>query len=275
MIFSLYSLHIFGIPDARSVIQLTKRCKDTAFLISKDAKKQRRMHGVSWSDSSIKMAAIATEKGDEVAVGIPGSHTVWLWRSCFDELCRVYEGSEDRRLSRIFNMVLRYETLSRFKSGHQSALPSTMFEALQQNFGVEHECYASPLNRSPTTASYCSLFHDVDRYFGSQGSFFDWLPRQPAIPDTAQCFECNPPYDHTSIIACFKHIASILAQQRDGRPLSFVVIIPEQDSDPRDEVQPRRGARVPEMQRLAAPLLQPWPYATDLSLTRCPRLARW
>jgi len=109
-----------------------------------------------------------------------------------------------------------------------------MFEALHCHFGVRHECYASPLNRFEGTETYCSLFHDVDRYFGSEGSFFDWQPptKGMCVP---QCFECNPPYDHMSITHCFKHIASLLTG-REGGPLCFIVIVPQQDGDIRDEV---------------------------------------
>jgi len=39
---------------------------------------------------------------------------------------------------------------------------------------VNAECFASPLNWQ--TGLYCSAFGDVDKWFGSQGSFFDFMP---------------------------------------------------------------------------------------------------
>jgi hypothetical protein len=108
--------------------------------------------------------------------------------------------------TRIYNVLQRYETLSR--------------------------C-ASPLNC--TLDSYNSLFPDVDGVFGSLGSFFDFIPQHGA-------FEANPPFDTDSVIATFQHIQRVLqlaqeSQERhrrigstevadDGLPLLFVVVTP-------------------------------------------------
>ena len=40
---------------------------------------------------------------------------------------------------------------------------------------------------------YCSAFHDVDRYFGSFGSFYEFWPKRG-------CYEANPPFDKVIII---------------------------------------------------------------------------
>ena len=74
----------------------------------------------------------------------------------YDKLARMYRarlrqyglpsGDEALMHSRIFNVLMRYETLSGTSSGYQGALPDATFQAMQNMFGVSHECFASPLN---------------------------------------------------------------------------------------------------------------------------------
>lgn len=113
----------------------------------------------------------------------------------------------------------RYETFGRLRSDHQQpSLPLSVFEALRDNFGVSHECFASPLNHF--FDSFCSQFPDTDSYFGSLGSFFEFRPSQGS-------FEVHPPYDQQSIMMTFAHIVTILKQS--NMPLSFVVCVRDID----------------------------------------------
>lgn len=91
-------------------------------------------------------------------------------------------------------------------------------ELLHRELQIDHECYASPLNRNLST--FCSVFEDTDRFFGSRGSFYDFLPE-------SGCFECNPPFDQASVQACFRHVAKILSHS--SGPLCIVVVIPSMD----------------------------------------------
>ncbi len=52
-------------------------------------------------------------------------------------------------------------------SGLQGALPVPVFEALNKQFGVTFECFASPLNCY--FKQFCSAFPDIDGFFGSRG----------------------------------------------------------------------------------------------------------
>lgn len=133
--------------------------------------------------------------------------------------------------TRIYNCVLRYETLAKFDQGTQGSLPERVFDVLIRKFGVDHECFASPLN--VTTRSFNSVFADVDRFFGSKGSFFDFWP------DTGS-YEANPPFDEGSVAAMFQHMNAILnraeeqARQRgedSALPLLFITATPFVPSD--------------------------------------------
>ena len=82
-------------------------------------------------------------------------------------------------LQRVFNVLQRYESLSGAAAGYQMALTEDIFDELYKLYGVEHECFASPLNAY--FPNYCSLFYDTDKYFGSHGSFFNFFPKQGTL----------------------------------------------------------------------------------------------
>ena len=95
----------------------------------------------------------------------------------------------------------RYDTLFRFKGGHLSACPPRAFAALREGFDVYREAFSSPLNRSFLTDEFFSLFYDVDRFFGSRGSFHAQLPPPGS-------FQANPPYDANSMMRAVEHICA-------------------------------------------------------------------
>ena len=108
------------------------------------------------------------------------SMAVPLFRAFFQSLKRTYEEmcpAEQRALvlTRIWSMVMRYETLAGLKSGSQSALPRRVFDAMAGRFGIEHECFASPLNRH--LASYVRAHrHTLAQPRASAFGFFStWL----------------------------------------------------------------------------------------------------
>jgi hypothetical protein len=80
-------------------------------------------------------------------------------------------------------------------------VPALAMQALHDDFGVRHECFASPLNAE--LASFGSLFPDVDSFFGSTGSFFDYFPHTGS-------FQCHPPADHAAVERTLAHVAELL-----------------------------------------------------------------
>ena len=54
------------------------------------------------------------------------------------------------------------------------ALPEVAFDVLRDNFGVTHECFASPLNNY--LPSFCSAFPDTGECEKMKcGGLFQWL----------------------------------------------------------------------------------------------------
>jgi len=94
---------------------------------------------------------------------------------CQQEQLYRYGCADDRKfdhfLTRVWMLVKRYNGYFGTSQGegaqNQGALPVTVLECLNKNFGVTFECFASPLNCY--FRQYCSAFPDLDSYFGSRG----------------------------------------------------------------------------------------------------------
>ena len=107
--------------------------------------------------------------------GGPSEHAIPLNHARFTQLRSDYIRStgpiradlkEDTEfLRRLWTMCARYDTIS--GAGYQAALPEEGFAMLKRHWGVEHECYASPLNHC--LESFGSAFIETDRFFGSKG----------------------------------------------------------------------------------------------------------
>ena len=146
----------------------------------------------------------------------------------YHRLKRLYKKntSKDHQMvlfhERLYAVLQRYETLTVLdrhsaNTGTQGSLPVAVFNVLHARFGVNHECYASPLNA--TCDNFCSLFPEVDGYFGGIGTFHDFAPE-------VGCYEVNPPFDKDSVVDAFQHCRSLLRSSRNEKPLMFVVFTP-------------------------------------------------
>ena len=69
--------------------------------------------------------------------------------------------------------------------------------------------------------SFCSLFYDTDKYFGSVGSFWDY-----SAPDGGS-FEVNPPFDPKSTQKCLEKMNQLLDDSdARGKAISFILVVP-------------------------------------------------
>lgn len=140
------------------------------------------------------------------------------------ELLYRYSCIDDPRfekfLSRVWCLIKRYQVM--FGSGVnegtglQGALPVPVFEALNKQFGVSFECFASPLNCY--FKQFCSAFPDTDGFFGSRGPFLSFSPASGS-------FEANPPFCEELMDAMVTHFEELL--ERSSEPLSFIIFVPE------------------------------------------------
>jgi phosphorylated CTD-interacting factor 1 len=131
----------------------------------------------------------------------------------------------ERRAYCVLARVLALQGGEPRAGGMQAAVGYRVFDALARHHGAAFELFASPLNAR--FRSFCSASPDVDRAFGSVGSFFS-----PSLDPllTVGAFQANPPYD-PPIVAAMARRMQVLLAAADGREgvggaLTFVVIIP-------------------------------------------------
>lgn len=135
-----------------------------------------------------------------------------------------YGCADDRKfdffLTRVWLLLKRYNGFFGTSQGegaqNQGALPVTVLESLNKNFGVTFECFASPLNCY--FRQFCSAFPDTDSYFGSRGPILDLKP-------LCGSFEANPPFCEELMDSTISHFERLLEESLE--PLSFIVFLPE------------------------------------------------
>lgn len=129
--------------------------------------------------------------------------------------------SKHSKSNRTLDMWVLYKRYSSFTEvdkqsvSLQAAIPYKLMKFMNRNFGVDFECFASPLNSY--FGRYCSTFIDTDRNFGSEGNFFRFYP-------TTGSFEANPPFCEFLMKNMVTHIDMLLSNSDE--PLSFIVFVP-------------------------------------------------
>ena len=126
-------------------------------------------------------------------------------------------------LQHVLILLIRYNTISGEVRGYQMALPEQVFSYLKENYHLQHECFASPLNACSCIGSYCSRFLDTDEVFGSEGSFFHYSVEEG-------CYESNPPFVEECMIRNIRHINEMLEKAEENKKaLTFFIIVPKWD----------------------------------------------
>ena len=119
----------------------------------------------------------------------------------------------------VYCLLARYEALK--GAGFQCAVPGVAFDAAAEcGLGTTIECFASPLNCR--YERFCSAFPDVERRFGSLGSFFD----DTAFDPVEGSFEANPPFVPEIMMAMGEKLERLLNDTQHRGPLSFLVVVP-------------------------------------------------
>jgi hypothetical protein len=93
-----------------------------------------------------------------------------------------------------------------------------------KDYNTEFECFASSINF--TLKKYCSVYYDLEQYFGSQGNFFN-----AELGEGSYTF--NPPYQKKIID---EGIYKILNTLEKSKNLTFFLTIPVWDKEGQKEL---------------------------------------
>jgi hypothetical protein len=122
----------------------------------------------------------------------------------------------------IFCLCLRYEYLD---SNNQQLAIIDDIKDIFKNIGFNFDLFGSAINTY--SDQYCSLFGDIEKYFGSQGNFFD-------MDIKSGLYICNPPYDETIMSNATDEIINWITTNRN---LIFLVTIPVWDEKTQNNIK--------------------------------------
>lgn len=128
-------------------------------------------------------------------------------------------GDSENALDYIAVMIMRYQCI--LPRGQHWNIPGAWYKNMYDNYDVRIEGFASPINsqlleveyetqnpKSPV--SFCSLFYDTDKHFGSLGSAFDLKPADVK----GKSLTMNPPYVLEIMDSTSKLIQRLLANSK-------------------------------------------------------------
>jgi hypothetical protein len=107
---------------------------------------------------------------------------------------------------------------------NQLAVHPKIMKKLKDNYNIYFELFGSVLNTY--NRYYCSLFYDIEKYFGSMGSFFD-------IELLSGKFSMNPPFDNRLMGEAVNKIETTL---NDNKDITVFIWIPIWDKKGRINV---------------------------------------
>lgn len=134
-----------------------------------------------------------------------------------------YTGEESKFDLCVWTMTYRYQILGS-NNNQLGVLPSNLLN-MKSDFGMDYELFGSSINF--TLTDYCSLYYDVEKYFGSSGSFFNFNPKHGT-------YSFNPPYQSDIITKGVYRLFELLDNNNtncdDDKRLSFIITIPIWDN---------------------------------------------
>ena len=137
-----------------------------------------------------------------------------------DKLVSKYTGPPNKINDYLWAIIFRYQLLG--SNNHQLAVLPTIMNQMKIDYGLDFECFASTINSN--FSNYCSIYYDLEKYFGSVGSFFNIEPLNGT-------FGFNPPYQKDiiehGINKLFEHLTKAIDK------LTFIITIPIWDIEGR------------------------------------------
>lgn len=137
----------------------------------------------------------------------------------YNRLEAKYTGPKNKLDEYLWGILYRYQLLG--SNNHQLAVLPSIMHQMKTDYNLDFECFASSINSMAT--NYCSIYYDLERHFGSVGSFFNITPLKGT-------FGFNPPYQKDIITLGCTRLLELL---KDSSELSFIITIPIWDTEGR------------------------------------------
>ena len=135
----------------------------------------------------------------------------------YDKMIKRYDKKFSKNIDYLIWIILyRYQLLS--SNNNQLAVLPSVLNKMEKEFNLNFETFASSINTNSN--QYCSLYYDVEKYFGSVGNFFNTVFLDG-------CYSFNPPYQKDIIENGLNKILNELHNSDIlNLNLTFIITIP-------------------------------------------------
>lgn len=145
--------------------------------------------------------------------------TIEIYHKLYNKIIKRYNKNYDGDVNvLIWCLIKRYIFLKSYNQ--QLAVHPQTMKQLKDNYKVNFELFGSVLNT--TNSMYCSLFYDIEKYFGSFGSLFFFTPIEGS-------YTMNPPFDEFIIEKASEQMVNAL--DKTHKHLRIFIWIPIWDKD--------------------------------------------
>jgi phosphorylated CTD-interacting factor 1 len=132
-----------------------------------------------------------------------------------------YTGNPKDMDTIIWIIIFRYQLLG--SNNHQLGILPDIIDEMVIDYNLNFECFASSINS--TLGNYCSIYYDLERFFGSKGNFFK-------IELTEGTYSFNPPYQKDIMDKGIKRLLVFLENSKNNnKNLTFIMTIPIWDKE--------------------------------------------
>ncbi len=142
----------------------------------------------------------------------------------YEKLANNFTGQKNKFDDYLWSIIFRYQLLG--SNNHQLAVLPNIMDLMKQDYKLNFECFASSINS--TFPNYCSIYWDLEKHFGSVGSFFNIVPLKGT-------FGFNPPYQKDIIELGINKLLYFLKETNEE--LTFIITIPIWDLEGRNKMK--------------------------------------
>jgi len=144
----------------------------------------------------------------------------------YEKLVKNYTGNIKYIDTIIWIIIFRYQLLG--SNNHQLGILPEIINTMCKDYDLKFECFASSINS--TLPNYCSIYYDIENYFGSKGNFFN-------IELIEGTYSFNPPYQNDIITLGIKRLFYLLDNAfKNDKILTFIITIPIWDKEGQESI---------------------------------------
>jgi hypothetical protein len=142
-----------------------------------------------------------------------------IYKNLYDRLYQKYKNNNDNMDNidkYIYCLYFRYAYMD---ANNQQLAIHPNIKKLLRSININFELFGSGINTF--SDNYCSIYYDIEKFFGSKGNFLD-------IEIIQGIYWCNPPYINSLMKNCAIKVIDIINRKKE---VGFIITIPIWDKE--------------------------------------------